>query len=226
MKLQKKITMLGVALATTGMLAVSNMSSVSAKEEMLNTTVLYYETKGDKFTQLILEYAFLYKNQNNPDAVIDLGKRKIKVSERLKEVPLSEYEKRLGAYIKLNTIEISDEKVKVENDSEIALAMEKEGNNILSKIKDNQYVITLEILGKNLSSEEFSSKIDNLMLTGKSDIALVIGGSYGLSDNVKKRSDFALSFSRMTFPHQMMRVVLLEQVYRAYRIITGASYHK
>lgn len=96
MKLQKKIAMLGVALATTGMLAVSNMSSVSGKEETLNTTVLDYETKGDKFTQLILEYAFLYKNQNNPDAVIDLGKRKIKVSERLKEVPLSEYEKHLG----------------------------------------------------------------------------------------------------------------------------------
>lgn len=149
-----------------------------------------------------------------------------KVKEKFYRDAIKEYEKRLGAYIKLNTIEISDEKVKVENDSEIALAMEKEGNNILSKIKDNQYVITLEILGKNLSSEEFASKIDNLMLTGKSDVALVIGGSYGLSDSVKKRSDFALSFSSMTFPHQMMRVVLLEQVYRAYRIITGASYHK
>ena len=149
-----------------------------------------------------------------------------KVKEKFYRDAIKEYEKRLGAYIKLNTIEISDEKVKVENDSEIALAMEKEGNNILSKIKDNQYVITLEILGKNLSSEEFASKIDNLMLTGKSDVAFVIGGSYGLSESVKKRSDFALSFSRMTFPHQMMRVVLLEQVYRAYRIITGASYHK
>lgn len=149
-----------------------------------------------------------------------------KVKEKFYRDAIKEYEKRLGAYIKLNTIEISDEKVKVENDSEIALAMEKEGNNILSKIKDNQYVITLEILGKDLSSEEFASKIDNLMLTGKSDAALVIGGSYGLSDSVKKRSDFALSFSRMTFPHQMMRVILLEQVYRAYRIITGASYHK
>ena len=149
-----------------------------------------------------------------------------KVKEKFYRDAIKEYEKRLGAYIKLNTIEISDEKVKVENDSEIALEMKKEGNNILSKIKDNQYVITLEILGKNLSSEEFASKIDNLMLTGKSDVALVIGGSYGLSDSVKKRSDFALSFSRMTFPHQMMRVVLLEQVYRAYRIIIGASYHK
>ncbi|MGY3783667.1 23S rRNA (pseudouridine(1915)-N(3))-methyltransferase RlmH [Gemella taiwanensis] len=149
-----------------------------------------------------------------------------KVKEKFYRDAIKEYEKRLGAYIKLNTIEISDEKVKVENDSEIALAMEKEGNSILSKIKDNQYVITLEILGKNLSSEEFASKIDNLMLTSKSDVVLVIGGSYGLSDSVKKRSDFALSFSRMTFPHQMMRVILLEQVYRAYRIITGASYHK
>ena len=130
-----------------------------------------------------------------------------KVKEKFYRDAIKEYEKRLGAYIKLNTIEINDEKVKVENDSEIALAMEKEGNNILSKIKDTQYVITLEI-------------------SGKSDVVLVIGGSYGLSDSVKKRSDYALSFSKMTFPHQMMRVVLLEQVYRAYRIITGASYHK
>lgn len=149
-----------------------------------------------------------------------------KVKEKFYRDAIKEYEKRLGAYIKLNTIEINDEKVKVENDSEIALAMEKEGNNILSKIKDTQYVITLEILGKSISSEQFSAKIDNLMLTGKSDVVLVIGGSYGLSDSVKKRSDYALSFSKMTFPHQMMRVVLLEQVYRAYRIITGASYHK
>ena len=149
-----------------------------------------------------------------------------KVKEKFYRDAIKEYEKRLGAYIKLNTIEINDEKVKVENDSEIALAMKKEGNNILSKIKDTQYVITLEILGKSISSEQFAAKIDNLMLTGKSDVVLVIGGSYGLSDNVKKRSDYALSFSKMTFPHQMMRVVLLEQVYRAYRIITGVSYHK
>ena len=149
-----------------------------------------------------------------------------KVKEKFYRDAIKEYEKRLGAYIKLNTIEINDEKVKVENDSEIALAMEKEGNNILSKIKDTQYVITLEILGKSISSEQFAAKIDNLMLTGKSDVVLVIGGSYVLSDSVKKRSDYALSFSKMTFLHQMMRVVLLEQVYRAYRIITGASYHK
>ena len=131
-----------------------------------------------------------------------------KVKEKFYRDAIKEYEKRLGAYIKLNTIEINDEKVKVENPSEIAI------------------VITLEILGKNLSSEDFAEKINNLMLSGNSDVALVIGGSYGLSDEVKKRSNYALSFSKMTFPHQMMRVILLEQVYRAYRIITGTSYHK
>ena len=149
-----------------------------------------------------------------------------KVKEKFYRDAIKEYEKRLGAYIKLNTIETNDEKVKVENPSEIAIAMDKEGKNILSKIKDNQYVITLEILGKNLSSEDFAEKINNLMLSGNSDVVLVIGGSYGLSDEVKKRGNYALSFSKMTFPHQMMRVILLEQVYRAYRIITGASYHK
>ena len=149
-----------------------------------------------------------------------------KVKEKFYRDAIKEYEKRLGAYIKLNTIEINDEKVKVENPSEITIAMDKEGKNILSKIKDNQYVITLEILGKNLSSEDFAEKINNLMLTGNSDVILVISGSYGLSDEVKKRSNYSLSFSKMTFPHQMMRVILLEQVYRAYRIITGASYHK
>ena len=121
-----------------------------------------------------------------------------KVKEKFYRDAIKEYEKRLGAYIKLNTIEINDD----------------------------QYVITLEILGKNLSSEDFAEKINNLMLSGNSDVVLVIGGSYGLSDEVKKRSNYALSFSKMTFPHQMMRVILLEQLYRAYRIITGASYHK
>ncbi|WP_072520140.1 23S rRNA (pseudouridine(1915)-N(3))-methyltransferase RlmH [Gemella massiliensis] len=149
-----------------------------------------------------------------------------KVKEKFYREAIKEYEKRLSAYVKLTTVEIPDEKVKVENSSEIAVAMEKEGNNILSKIKDTQYVITLEILGESISSEKFSEKINNLMTTGKSDVVLVIGGSYGLSDSVKKRSNYALSFSKMTFPHQMMRVILLEQVYRAYRIIMGASYHK
>ena len=149
-----------------------------------------------------------------------------KIKEKFYKDALKEYEKRLGSYAKLTTIELNDEKVKVENDAEIKIAMEKEGKNILSKIKDNQYVITLEILGQNLTSEKFADKLNNLMLTGSSDVVLIIGGSYGLADEVKKRSDYALSFSKMTFPHQLMRVILLEQVYRAFRIINGHSYHK
>ena len=102
----------------------------------------------------------------------------------------------------------------------------KEGERILKFIRDDMYVITLEINGKMLTSEEFAEKLESLGVQGKSSIAFVIGGSIGLGKDVLKRSDFALSFSKMTFPHQLMRVVLLEQVYRGYRIINGAPYHK
>ena len=102
----------------------------------------------------------------------------------------------------------------------------KEGERILKYIKDDMYVITLEIGGKMLSSEEFAEKIESLGVQGKSSIAFVIGGSIGLGKEVLRRSDYALSFSKMTFPHQLMRVILLEQVYRGYRIINGAPYHK
>lgn len=102
----------------------------------------------------------------------------------------------------------------------------KEGERILKYIKDDMYVITLEIGEKMLSSEEFAEKIESLGVQGKSSIAFVIGGSIGLGKEVLRRSDYALSFSKMTFPHQLMRVILLEQVYRGYRIINGAPYHK
>lgn len=102
----------------------------------------------------------------------------------------------------------------------------KEGERILKFLRDDMYVITLEINGKMLTSEEFAEKMESLGVQGKSSIAFVIGGSIGLGKDVLKRSDFALSFSKMTFPHQLMRVVLLEQVYRGYRIINGAPYHK
>lgn len=149
-----------------------------------------------------------------------------KVKEKFYREALKEYEKRLSAYIKLTIIEVSDEKVKVENDSEIKIAMDKEGQNILSKIKENQYVITLEILGKRITSEKLAENISNLAIRGKSDVVFVIGGSYGLADSVKNRSNYSLSFSDMTFPHQLMRVILLEQIYRSYRIINNQSYHK
>ena len=102
----------------------------------------------------------------------------------------------------------------------------KEGERLMKHIRDDMYVITLEIGGKMLSSEEFAEKIETLGVQGKSSIAFVIGGSIGLGKEVLKRSDFALSFSKMTFPHQLMRVILLEQVYRAYRIMNGEPYHK
>ena len=102
----------------------------------------------------------------------------------------------------------------------------KEGERILKHIRDDMFVITLEIGGKMLTSEEFADKIETLGVQGKSSIAFVIGGSIGLGKEVLKRSDFALSFSKMTFPHQLMRVVLLEQVYRGYRIMNGEPYHK
>ncbi len=102
----------------------------------------------------------------------------------------------------------------------------KEGRRILSKISTDTYVITLEIEGKMLTSEAFAKKLDELATYGKSKIAFVIGGSLGLSDDVKSRSDFAISFSKMTYPHQLMRLVLLEQVYRGYKIMRNEPYHK
>ena len=102
----------------------------------------------------------------------------------------------------------------------------REGERILKSIREDGYVITLAIDGKNLDSVELSKKIENLALTGKSNLYFVIGGSLGLSDEVMKRADYKLSFSRMTFPHQLMRVILLEQIYRSYRIINHEPYHK
>ncbi len=149
-----------------------------------------------------------------------------KIKEKFYREAIKEYEKRLSAYAKVSTLEINDEKLKNENEAEISIVMEKEGKNILSKIKDNQFVITLEILGENVTSEKLASKIDNLALTGSSDLVFIIGGSYGLSDEVKNRSNYALSFSKMTFPHQLMRVILFEQIYRAFKIIRKEPYHK
>ena len=104
--------------------------------------------------------------------------------------------------------------------------IEKEGERILQNIRDDAYVIALAINGKMLDSVELSDKIDELMVSGKSQIVFVIGGSLGLSDAVMKRADYSLSFSKMTFPHQLMRVVLLEQIYRSFRIMNNEPYHK
>ena len=149
------------------------------------------------------------------------------IKEKYFRDAIAEYQKRLSRYCKLQMIEVADEKTK-ENASEAEndLIRKKEGERLLKHIKDSDYCITLEIDGQMLTSEGLSKEIDRLGLAGKSSLVFVIGGSIGLDTAVLKRSDYALSFSKMTFPHQLMRVILLEQIYRSYRIMRGEPYHK
>ena len=150
-----------------------------------------------------------------------------KIKEKFYRDALAEYTKRLSRYCSLSITEVADEKTKEQaSDVECAIIKDREGERILKSIREDGYVITLAIDGKNLDSVELSKKIENLALTGKSNLYFVIGGSLGLSDEVMKRADYKLSFSRMTFPHQLMRVILLEQIYRSYRIINHEPYHK
>ena len=150
-----------------------------------------------------------------------------KIKEKYLKLGIDEFKKRLSKYCKLEIIELDDEKAPENlSDKEMLMIKEKEGKKILSKIKDNSYVIALAIDGKNLSSEELAETINKLGVRGISNITFVIGGSLGLSDEVLSRADYKLSFSKMTFPHQLMRLILLEQVYRAYRINNGEPYHK
>ncbi|MFR1832201.1 MAG: 23S rRNA (pseudouridine(1915)-N(3))-methyltransferase RlmH [Lachnospiraceae bacterium] len=150
-----------------------------------------------------------------------------KIKEKYLEQAIGEYSKRLSRYCKLEIIQVADEKTP---DQASALAeeqiKEKEGQRILNHMKEGMYVIVLAIQGKMLTSEELAEKIGSLGIGGVSHIAFVIGGSLGLSDEVLRRADCQLSFSKMTFPHQLMRVILLEQIYRSYRILSGAPYHK
>ena len=150
-----------------------------------------------------------------------------KIKEKYLKLGIDEFKKRLSKYCKLEIIELEDEKAPENlSDKEMLIIKEKEGKKILSKIKDNSYLIALAIDGKNLSSEELAETINKLGVRGISNITFVIGGSLGLSDEVLSRADYKLSFSKMTFPHQLMRLILLEQVYRAYRINNGEPYHK
>ncbi|AVQ46297.1 TPA: 23S rRNA (pseudouridine(1915)-N(3))-methyltransferase RlmH [Clostridium botulinum] len=156
-------------------------------------------------------------------SIISVGK----IKEKFLKAAIDEYSKRLSKYCKLNIIEVTDEKtpdnasLKEEN-----IIKEKEGNLILKHIKDTSFVIALDLKGKSITSEEFSNLIENCRLTGNSTITFVIGGSLGLSEQVLSRANYKLSFSKMTFPHQLFRVMLLEQVYRAFRILCKEPYHK
>lgn len=150
-----------------------------------------------------------------------------KIKEKFYSQAIEEYSKRLSKYCKLEIKEAADEKTSDSaSDTVNRMIKEKEGDRLLSFIKDDSYVIALAIDGKMLDSVELSEKIDNLMLSGKSDIVFVIGGSLGLDKRVLDRADYKLSFSKMTFPHQLMRVILLEQIYRSFRIMKNEPYHK
>lgn len=155
--------------------------------------------------------------------VITVGK----IKEKYLKDAIAEYSKRLSKYCKLEIIEVVDEKTP-DNASEVVEdgIRSKEAERILKYVKDDAFVITLEIQGKLLTSEELAEKMEKLGVQGTSHITFIIGGSIGLGKEVLARSNFALSFSKMTFPHQLMRVILLEQVYRSYRIISGEPYHK
>lgn len=150
-----------------------------------------------------------------------------KIKEKFLRDAIAEYSKRLSKYCKLEIIEVADEKTP-DHASEVVekSIRDKEGERLMRYIRDDDYVITLEIGGKMLDSVAFSRQLENLGIRGQSHICFVIGGSIGLSDALVKRSDYALSFSKMTFPHQLMRVILLEQIYRSYRIMTNQPYHK
>jgi 23S rRNA (pseudouridine1915-N3)-methyltransferase len=150
---------------------------------------------------------------------------------RLKEAYLkagvAEYEKRLKGYCKLTIVEVADEKAPESMSAAQAEAVkEKEGERLLARIKQNQYVIALAIEGTMHSSEQFAEKLERLASNGQSDVVFLIGGSLGLSKSALARANERISFSKMTFPHQLMRLILLEQIYRAFKIARGEAYHK
>ena len=147
--------------------------------------------------------------------IITVGKLK----EQYFKDACNEYLKRLSKYTKIDLIEVPDENY------DITKTLDKEKENIIKHISDKDYIITLEIEGKELSSIELSKKINDTLISN-SDITFIIGGSYGLHEDIKKLSNYSLSFSKMTFPHQLFRIMLLEQIYRSYKILKNETYHK
>lgn len=150
-----------------------------------------------------------------------------KIKEKYLKDAMAEYSKRLSHFCRLNVLELPDEAMSDKpQDAEICTVLKKEGERILPFIKSSDVVISLCIEGKQLSSEEFAHFFEKETLVGKSTFTFIIGGSLGLLNEIKKKSNLMLSFSRMTLPHQLMRVVLLEQIYRAFKISANESYHK
>ncbi|MDA8229523.1 MAG: 23S rRNA (pseudouridine(1915)-N(3))-methyltransferase RlmH [Desulfitobacterium hafniense] len=155
--------------------------------------------------------------------IIAIGKLK----EKYLQEGIKEYTKRLSAYAKLDIMELPDEpcpeKLSPADEDRVK---EREGNRILKAVSSNDYVILLDVQGKTLDSPGFSKLFEDLALSGRSNLIFIVGGSLGVSQSVKNRADISLSFSKLTFPHQLMRLILLEQIYRANRISRGEPYHK
>lgn len=150
-----------------------------------------------------------------------------KIKEQYYKMAISEYSKRLSRYCKLDIIEVADEKtMESSSEAEEEIIKKKEAGRILKHIRDDSHIVTLEIKGNMLNSDELSGYISKLGLNGVSHITFIIGGSIGLHKSIMEKSNYKLSFSKMTFPHQLMRVILLEQIYRSYKIICKEPYHK
>jgi 23S rRNA (pseudouridine1915-N3)-methyltransferase len=151
-----------------------------------------------------------------------------KIKEKYFTDAIAEYSKRLSAFCKFSIVELSEEKIRsnTPNQAQIDEVIQAEGRRIMQKISPSDYVLAMCIEGKLMSSEELSRTLDSVALSGKSTVDFVIGGSYGLSEEVKKRADIRLSMSKMTFPHTMARMILSEQIYRAFEISTNGKYHK
>lgn len=155
--------------------------------------------------------------------IVSVGKLK----EKYLKMGIDEYVKRLGGYAKMDLVEVPDEKAPEQlSEAEMDIVKKKEGERILTKISPDAYVIALAINGKMKTSEQMAADIESLMTYGNSKIAFVIGGSLGLHEDVLKRADEQQSFGKMTLPHQLMKLVLVEQIYRSFRIMKGEPYHK
>ncbi|MCI1946318.1 23S rRNA (pseudouridine(1915)-N(3))-methyltransferase RlmH [Clostridium luticellarii] len=155
--------------------------------------------------------------------IISVGKLK----EKYLKDAAAEYSKRLSRYCKLNIIEVMDEKTpESASEKEEDMIREKEGKKILKYLKEGSYVIALDLKGSMMSSVEFAHKVQKLALEGNSSIIFMIGGSLGISEEILQKSNCKLCFSKMTFPHQLFRIMLLEQIYRAFKILRGEPYHK
>ena len=149
-----------------------------------------------------------------------------KIKEKYLDAGIAEFTKRLTPFCKLETIAINEERMPEDPSPAIKQqVLEKETARLMASIPENSYVILLDVIGKQISSPELAEKIDSLTLAGNSHITFVIGGAFGYTDALRKRADFALSFSKMTFTHQMIRLLLIEQIYRAFKISRGEKYH-